>query len=138
MIFYWFFASQNWFVEIKTRSTTFIFWSPQDYQPIEIKTTTNASSFVILDCTKSNNGCWLSRLLVESRTIVQRKELLISFQILQIKFEMENINKELELMTDLLIPIISFLSLCSSMYSHPLPVGVGVHVENVCTYPHLN
>ena len=62
-----FFASQNWFVEIKTRSTTFIFWPPQDYQPFEIKTTTNASSFVILDCRKSNNSCWLSRLLIGSR-----------------------------------------------------------------------
>ena len=31
------FASQNWFVEIKTRSTTFIFWPRQDYQPFEIK-----------------------------------------------------------------------------------------------------
>ena len=62
------FASQNWFVEIKTRSTTFIFWPPQDYQPFEIKTTINASSFVILDCRKSNNSCWLSRLLIGSRT----------------------------------------------------------------------
>ena len=53
------FVSQNWFVEIKTRSTTYIFWSPQDYQPFEIKTATNASSFVILDCRKSNNGCCL-------------------------------------------------------------------------------
>ena len=63
-----FFASQNWFVEIKTRSTTFIFWPPQDYQPFEIKTTTNVSSFVILDCRKSHNSCWLSRLLIGSRT----------------------------------------------------------------------
>ena len=62
------FSSQNWFVEIKTRSTTFIFWPPQDYQPFEIKTTTNFSSFVILDCRKSNNSCWLSRLLIGSRT----------------------------------------------------------------------
>ena len=62
------FSSQNWFVEIKTRSTTFIFWPPQDYQPFEIKNTTNASSFVILDCRKSNNSCWLSRLLIVSRT----------------------------------------------------------------------
>ena len=62
------FASQNWFVEIKTRSTTFIFWPPQDYQSFEIKTKTNASSFVILDCRKSNNNCWLSRLLIWSRT----------------------------------------------------------------------
>ena len=63
-----FFASQNLFVEIKTRSTTFIFWPPQDYQPFEIKTTTNVSSFVILDCRKSNNSCILSRLLIRSRT----------------------------------------------------------------------
>ena len=62
------FASQNWFVESKTRFTTFIFWPPQNYQPFEIKTTTNASSFVILDCRKSNNSCWLSRLLIGSRT----------------------------------------------------------------------
>ena len=62
------FFSQIWFVEIKTRSTTFIFWPPQDYQPFEIKTTTNVSSFVILDCRKSNNSCWLSRLLIGSRT----------------------------------------------------------------------
>ena len=68
MILCWFCASQNWFVKIKTRSTTFIFWPPQDYQPFEIKTTTNVSSFVILDCRKSNNSCWLSRLLIESRT----------------------------------------------------------------------
>ena len=62
------FASQNWFVEIKTRSTTFIFWPPQYYQPLELKSTTNASSSVILDCRKSNNSCWLSRLLIASRT----------------------------------------------------------------------
>ena len=68
MILCWFFASQNWFVEIKTRSTTFIFWPPQDYQPFEIKTTTNVSSFIILDCRKSNNSCWLSSLLIGSRT----------------------------------------------------------------------
>ena len=68
MILCWFFASQNWFVEIKTRSTTFIFWLPQDYQPLKIKTTMNASSFVILDCRKSNNSCWLSLLLIGSRT----------------------------------------------------------------------
>ena len=68
LILCWFCASQNWFVEIKTRSTTFIFWPPQDYQPFEIKTTMNASSFVILDCRKSNNNCWLSRLLIGSRT----------------------------------------------------------------------
>ena len=47
---------------------TFIFWPPQHYQPFEIKTTTNVSSFVILDCRKSNNNCWLSRLLIGSRT----------------------------------------------------------------------
>ena len=56
-----FFASQIWFVEIKTRFTTFIFWPPQYYQPFEIKTTTNVSSFVILDCRMSNNSCWLSQ-----------------------------------------------------------------------------
>ena len=43
-------------------------WPPQDYQPFEIKTTTNVSSFVILDYRKSNNSCWLSRLLIRSRT----------------------------------------------------------------------
>ena len=32
------------------------------------KTTTNASSSVILDCRKSNNSCWLSLLLIGSRT----------------------------------------------------------------------
>ena len=32
------------------------------------KTTTNASSFVILGCRKSNNSCWLFRLLIGSRT----------------------------------------------------------------------
>ena len=63
-----FFASQNWFVEIKTRSTAFIFWLPQDYQPFEIKTTMNASSFVIPDCRKRNNSCCLSLLLIGSRT----------------------------------------------------------------------
>ena len=31
------FCISKWFVEIKTRSTTFIFWPPQDYQPFEIK-----------------------------------------------------------------------------------------------------
>ena len=62
------FSSQNWFVEIKTRSSTFIFWPPQDYQPFEIKTTTNVSSFVILDCRKSNHNCCLSHLLIGSRT----------------------------------------------------------------------
>ena len=62
------FASQNWFVEIKTRSTTFIFWPPQDYQPFEIKTAMNALSFVILDCRKRINSYWLSRLLIGSRT----------------------------------------------------------------------
>ena len=67
MILCWFLASQNWFVEIKTRSTSFIFWPPQDYQPFEIKTTTNVPPFVILDCRKSNNSCWLSRLLIGSR-----------------------------------------------------------------------
>ena len=66
MILCWFCASQNWFVVIKTRSTTFIFWSPQDYQPFELKTTTNVSYFVILDCRKCNNSCWLSRLLIGS------------------------------------------------------------------------
>ena len=68
MILWWFFASQIWFLEIKTRSTTFIFWPPQDYQPFKIKTAMNASSFLILDCRKSNNSCWLSRLLIGSRT----------------------------------------------------------------------
>ena len=68
LILCWFFASQNWFVEIKTRSTTFIFWPPQDYQPFEIKKTTNVSSFVILDCRKSSNSYWLSLLLIGSWT----------------------------------------------------------------------
>ena len=68
LIFCWFFASQNWFVETKTKSTTFIFWPPQDYQSFKIKTAMNASSFVILDCRKSNNSCWLSRLLIGFRT----------------------------------------------------------------------
>ena len=68
LILCWFSVSQIWFVEIKTRSTTFIFWLPQDYQLFELKTTTNVSSFVILDCRKSNNSCWLSRLLIGSRT----------------------------------------------------------------------
>ena len=63
-----FFVSQNWFVEIKIRSTTFIFWPPQDYQPFKINTAMNALSFVILDCRKSSNNCWLSRLLIGSRT----------------------------------------------------------------------
>ena len=62
-----FFASQNWFVKIKTRSTTFVFWPPQDYQPFKIKTTMNASSFVILDCRKNKYNCCLSRLLIGSR-----------------------------------------------------------------------
>ena len=35
---------------------------------VQDKKTTNVSSFVILDCRKSNNSCWLSRLLIESRT----------------------------------------------------------------------
>ena len=62
------FCISKWFVEIKTRSTTFIFWPPQYYQPFEIKITKDASSFVILDCRKSNRNCWLSRLLIGSRT----------------------------------------------------------------------
>ena len=80
LILCWFFASQNWFVEIKTRSTTFIFWPPQDYQPFEIKTATNVSSFVILDCRKSNNSCWLSCLLIGSRlSLKERVADLISY-----------------------------------------------------------
>ena len=31
-----------------------------------------------------------------------------------------------------------FISICSCMYPHPPPLGVGVHVENVCTYPNPN
>ena len=68
LILCWFFASQNWFVEIKTRSTTFVFWPPQDYELFKIKTTMNASSFVILDYRKSNNNWWLSHLPIGSRT----------------------------------------------------------------------
>ena len=106
----WFFASQNWFVEIKTRSTTFIFWPPQDYQPFEIKTTTNASSFVILDCRKSNNSCWLSRLLIGSRAWPKGKSCWSHFIFCKSNLKWKNSKWESELMTDLLIPIISFLS----------------------------
>ena len=38
------------------------------HQPFEIKITMNASSFVIVDYRKSNNSCWLSCLLIGSRT----------------------------------------------------------------------
>ena len=46
----------------------FIFWPPQDYQSFMIKTAMNASSFVIVDCRKSNHNFCLSRLLIGSRT----------------------------------------------------------------------
>ena len=69
------------------KSTTFIFCLPQDYYPFEIKTTMNASSFVILDCRKSNNSWWLSRLLIGFRTWSKGKNCWSHFMLCKSNFK---------------------------------------------------
>ena len=51
----------------------FHLWPPQDYQLFKIKTAMNASSFVIMNCRKSNHNFCLSRLLIGSRTYFKGK-----------------------------------------------------------------
>ena len=58
------FASRNWFVEIYN----FRLLISSRLSAVQVKTAMNASSFVILDCRKSNCNCCLSRLLIGSRT----------------------------------------------------------------------
>ena len=63
------------------------------------KTTTNVSSFIILDWRKSNNSCWLSRLLIGSRTWSKGKSCWFYFIFCKsnLKWKISTRNKNLRL-----------------------------------------